>query len=69
VPELEAVKGLANPKDEGVIRDRNQIRSVAQYLAAQSATKPEIEKDEVNKQTKLKGKGEVLVWLVELEHH
>ena len=38
-------------------------------LAAQSATKPEVEKDEVNKLTKLTAKNKVLVSVVRLEHH
>ena len=67
VPELEAVKGWANPKNEGEIGDPGQIKAVAQYLAAHAATKPE--KDEVGNRTQLKGKGEVLVGLVKLEHH
>jgi hypothetical protein len=69
VPELEAVKGRANPRDRGVINDKNQIESVAQYLARHSASKPEVKKDEITKQLTLKSKGEVLVGLMKLEHH
>jgi len=69
VPELESVKGWANPKDEGVIDGPIQIKSVAQYLAAQAATKPEMERNEASKWTSLKGKGAALVFLVELEHY
>ncbi len=61
VPELEAVKGWANPKDHGAIRDLPQRASVSHYLASFSAIKPEVERDEVNKQTRLKGKGGTLV--------
>jgi serine/threonine protein kinase len=68
VPELEAVKGWANPKDRGVVRDPKQRTSLSHYLAALSAIKPEVEKDEASKQTKLKAKGETLVWLMKLEH-
>ncbi|HKQ76602.1 MAG TPA: protein kinase [Blastocatellia bacterium] len=69
VPELEAVKGWANPKDHGAIRDLTQRASVLHYLASFSAIKPEVERDEVNKQTRLKVKGETLVWMMKLEHH
>jgi len=69
VPELEAVKGRANPQDLGVINDSSQIKSVAQYLATQSAAKPEVEKDEMNKRTKLTAKNSVLIGVVKLEHH
>lgn len=69
VPEMEAVKGYANPQDLGVISDQRRINAVAQFLAAQAANKPAVEKDESNRQTKLTGKGEMLVSMVKLEHH
>jgi serine/threonine protein kinase len=68
VPELEAVKGWANPKDQGAISDLTQRVSVFRYLTPFSATKPEAERDEAGKQMKLKGKGETLVWAMKLEH-
>jgi serine/threonine protein kinase len=68
VPELEAVKGWANPKDQGAIRDLIQRVSVLRYLTSFSAIKPEVERDEAGKQTKLRGKGETLVWVMKLEH-
>jgi hypothetical protein len=68
VPELEAIKGWVNPKDHGAVRDPKQRASLSHYLTALSAIKPEVERDEVSKQTKLKGKGETLVWVVKLEH-
>jgi len=67
VPELEAVKGWANPKNEGEIGDPGQIKAVAEYLAAHAVANPE--KDEMSKRTKLKSKDGVLVALVKLEHH
>jgi serine/threonine-protein kinase len=69
VPELEAVKGRANPKDRGVIKDPGQVRAVAQYLRAHPANQTEIGKDEASKQTTLKSKDEPLVGLMKLEHH
>lgn len=69
VLELEAVKVKANPKDRGSISDPNEIKSVRQYLTAHSRIEPVLETDETSKQTKLKGKGDVLVGLIKLEHH
>ncbi len=69
VPEMEAVKGWANPKDHGAIRDPSQRASVAHYLAPFLKTKPDVERDEVNKLTRLKFKGETMVWKMKLEHH
>ncbi|HKX32815.1 MAG TPA: protein kinase [Blastocatellia bacterium] len=68
VPELEAVKGWANPKDRGLIRDPKQRASVAQYFAAPSAAIPQVERDEVRKETRLKADGETLIWVVNLEY-
>jgi tRNA A-37 threonylcarbamoyl transferase component Bud32 len=69
VPELEAVKGVINAKDKGEIGDVNQAKAVKQLLEKHSSDKSEAQKDSINKQTILKGKGDVLVHLMELEHH
>jgi serine/threonine protein kinase len=68
VPELEAVKVWANPKDQGAISDLTQRVSVFRYLTPFSAIKPEAERDEAGKQIKLKAKGGTLVWAMKLEH-
>jgi tRNA A-37 threonylcarbamoyl transferase component Bud32 len=68
VPELEAVRSWANPKDQGAIRDLAQRVSVLRYLGPFSAVGPEVERIEAGKQTKLKAKGETLVWVMKLEH-
>ena len=68
VPELEAVKSWANSKDQGAIRDLAQRVSVLRYLAPFSAVRPEVERDEAGKQTKLRGQGGTLVWGMKLEH-
>jgi serine/threonine protein kinase len=68
VPELEAVKSWANSKDQGAIRDLTQRVSVLRYLAPFSAVRPEVERDEAGKQTKLRGQGGTLVWGMKLEH-
>jgi len=69
VAELEAVKGVLNPTDKGEISDSAQAKAVQQLLEKHSADKPEAQKDSAKKQTDLKGKGDVLVHLLELEHH
>ena len=69
VAELEAVKRLANPKDKGVISNPGQIKALEEFLTKYSASKLMVEKDEVNRQTILKGKSDVLVDLIRLEHH
>ena len=69
VKELEAVAGAVNDQDLGEIKDPAKARAVRDFLKAQSGTKPEITKDSGKKQTMLTGKGNVLVNLIELEHH
>jgi hypothetical protein len=69
VPELEAVKGVINAKDKGEIGDADQAKAVRRFLEKHSSDKPEMQKDSANKQTNLKGKGDVMVHLLELEHH
>jgi hypothetical protein len=69
VPELEAVKGVINPQDKGEIGNADQAKAVRLFLDDHSSDKPEAQKDARNKQTNLKGKGNVLVHLMELEHH
>ncbi len=68
VPELEAVKHQANPNDAGAIRDPDQAVAIAQYLARHYAGKPEVIRDEEQKQITFKAKGEVLVALIRIEH-
>jgi len=68
VAEMEAIKGLDNPKDKGLVSDPNQISAVARYLKALGETKVEVEKDETGRRTKIKARGEVLADVVRLEH-
>jgi serine/threonine protein kinase len=69
VKELEAVKGVVNPQDKGTIKDKAQSDAIRDLLTKNNSTKPEIVKDTAKKQTNVKGKGVILVNLVELEHH
>ena len=65
VSELEGVKGAANP----TIQNFSQIGTVRQFLSKHAEPKPEVEKDRTKRQTNVKGRSEILVTLVELEHH
>jgi len=69
VKEFEAVTGAVSAKDQGEIKDSAAARHVREFLSKYSATKPEITKDSGRKQTTVKGKGEVVVSFIELEHH
>jgi hypothetical protein len=63
------VKDVINAKDKGEIGDADQAKAVQRFLEKHSSDKPEAQKDSANKQTNLKAKGDVLVHLMELEHH
>lgn len=69
VKEMEAVTSAVNEKDQGEIKDSTQARQVRDFLQKHSIPKPEVAKDSAKKQTTVKGKGEVLVNYIELEHH
>lgn len=69
VKELEAVKGVVNPQNKGTIKDKSQSDAIRDLLTKNSSTTPEVIKDTARKQTNVKGKGDILVNLVELEHH
>lgn len=69
VKELEAVTNRVNDVDRGEIKDATQARAVRDFLQKHSSPQPEVAKDSARKQTTVKGKGEVLVNYVELEHH
>ena len=69
VKELEAVTNSVNDVDQGQIKDSAQARAVRDFLQKHSSPKPEVAKDSAKKQTIVKGKGDVLVNHIELEHH
>ena len=69
VKELEAVANRVNDVDSGEIKDATQARGVRDFLQQHSSPQPEVTKDSAKKQTIIKGKGEVLVNYIELEHH
>lgn len=69
VKELEAVTEAVNDQDQGAIKDGGKARAVREFLNQHANTKPEVTKDSARKLTKVKGKGDLLVSTIELEHH
>jgi hypothetical protein len=69
VKELEAVTNAVNDQDQGAIKDAGKTRAVRDFLQQRSTPKPEVVKDSAKKQTIVKMKSDVLVNVVELEHH
>jgi len=69
VKELEAVTDSVNQRDRGEIKDRTKARTVRDFLKQHSSPKPDVTKDSTKKQTIVGGQGNMLVNLIELEHH
>jgi serine/threonine protein kinase len=68
IPALEVVRGLDNPRDEGRITDPGQAGAVKDFLKKFLEQKPVVERDEEKKQTSIKGRGDTLVYPLELKH-
>jgi serine/threonine protein kinase len=68
VSEMEAAKDAAFKDKEGGLTDGALIRAVREFLRIHSEPKPETKKDTVKQQTSVRGTGDLLVKLVELEH-
>ncbi len=68
VSELEAVKGVFNSTDKGVINNQNRLYAIREFLNKHSQAKPEVKTDKVNRRTEVKGLAELIIHLVELEH-
>jgi serine/threonine protein kinase len=69
VPELERFRELVNPTIKGRISDPAHIQVVSEFLQQHAASQLESVQDQQNRETRVRGRGAVLVTLVELEHH
>jgi uncharacterized protein DUF4384 len=67
VPELESVKQYANRQAKGLIPSAAENKSIQNFLATHSTSKPESERGETL--TTLKMSGNLLVYPLRLEHH
>ena len=67
VPELESLKEFVNQQNRGLITDAARNKSIHDFLAANSTSKPELEKGDLL--TTLKMRGKLLLYPVRLEHH
>ena len=68
-PGLEALKRFVNPEDRGMITDAGQARAVREFLRTHSASQPSVEKDEARRETSVRAKGDILAYVVRLQHH
>jgi len=68
VSQLESAKTEAFDNQKGALTDGNSIRTVREFLVANSEPKPDGRKDDAGQQTQVHGTGSVLVKLAKLEH-
>ncbi|MGH9840430.1 MAG: hypothetical protein ACREEM_16760, partial [Blastocatellia bacterium] len=68
IAELEAIKTVANEEEKGLINDPAKLDTVRELLGRYAQSKPESETDKARRQTTLRGRGEVFVHTIELEH-
>ena len=70
IPELDAIFSDAarNKNDPGVIANPDQIAQIQFYLKKYDSARPEVISDKAKKLTSVKGRGDILVSLVELSH-
>jgi serine/threonine protein kinase len=67
VKELEAVRNVVNETDLGEVKDPTKARALRDFL--NSSPKSDATKDSARQQTLVRGKGDVLVSAIQLEHH
>jgi serine/threonine protein kinase len=65
--ELEAVKGVVNPKEKGLIAHPGQLYAVREFLNKHGQSPLEVKTEESAKLTSVAGRGETIVHLIELE--
>lgn len=65
---LESVKQTALKTPKGNVGDETKIRQLSDFLQKYNDPKTEAKKDSANKQTIIKGTGDVIVQRIELEH-
>jgi serine/threonine protein kinase len=65
---LEAIKDKVNPVDQGVVSGATQRDSIREWLARHAANKISTGKGDGARQTVVRGRGDVLAGLIELEH-
>jgi serine/threonine protein kinase len=68
VRELEAVKGVVNPRDMGVISSAAELNEVRELLNKHAQSKPEVKIDKLGRRTEVTSRGDLLLHLFELEH-
>ncbi|MDX6306019.1 MAG: eukaryotic-like serine/threonine-protein kinase [Blastocatellia bacterium] len=68
VAQLESAKDDAFKSKEGAVTDAALVKSIKEFLAKHSNPTPETAKDTTKQHTNVRGSGDVLVKLVELEH-
>lgn len=68
IPEMEALKKWVNQKDRGSVGDAGELLWLQSFLARSPTLQTELRNDENDPIRELGGKGDVLAYLIKLEH-
>ena len=68
LPEIEAFKKWVNQKDRGRVEDPGELLWLQSFLSKSPTLRPELTHNDSDSTRELRGKGDVLVYLIKLEH-
>jgi class 3 adenylate cyclase len=66
--QLDAIRQWLNPKDKGAIGDRTQLLAIQSFLSDHAQPQPEMAEDEAHQCTVVRGRSDILVSLLKLQH-
>ncbi len=69
VPTFEAVKKWSNPKDLGEIKDAEQDKQVRAFLVPYESSLTEGKRNQEGTKTTVSGKGDIVAYRINLQHH
>ena len=69
VEALEAAKAFGESEHQGMIADPGLLRSIQMFLNQRQASPPSVKRDDEKAQTIVRGQSDVIVRLINLEHH
>ena len=69
IPELESAKKFANPEDRGRIKDPDLNAAIDALLERDWSNKPNVERDDDKKVSRISGNADIVTHTIKLEHH
>jgi hypothetical protein len=69
IPELESAKRFANAQDRGRIKDAELNAAIDTFLQKYRSAKPNVERDDDKKESRISGNTDIVTHTIKLEHH